>query len=500
MAGELEAFGILANALALPYTIHQQNQQMQANRQMFASMLSPTTRQLMAGGGGQQVAAAGGPPGTLSDVGPTPGFGGGGGLGNLDPETERMLNYYTGGPTFPGYEAWTQQHPTASAPLRMIGNVGHVLQMVLGGGQAPRPPLQELSAIAKLREAQMKQQAFEKLPSIFKNKEAAALAGTGLPGSMGAAMRLEQGPTAHSDYDRWKMEPGNEGKHFSDFLTMKYEATHKPGVGGALSKHDLLVAQSLGIPTDRAPTAEEAQKIVEREKQMGFQAQPNREKDMEAEAERRVQAKLLQPEDVYEWKDKQRLSHDQQIKENAANIKLAHQQLAGPDRTTFQQLKILKETGAFMRSLLDDPEVRANRGMFWGRVADRLYSIGMDQGGPDPSKRPENDYIAVQNFVQILGTSAFIKGSRNFQYIGQIQRHLGAAQDEVGLLYSKLDLIDWYADEMTLNLLDSYVPLSGIKRPERRAQPGTPGGAAPAPGAGGGGAPDPVKGALFPGM
>lgn len=136
------------------------------------------------------------------------------------------------------------------------------------------------------------------------------------------------------------------------------------------------------------------------------------------------------------YERQKRLDEDVRIDEAERKAKVRDQYKTLPTaaQVTLSSIDTVDGLANDMEKMLAEPEVQANIGVFSGRLAQRLYQLGWAQEGEDP-------YVALRAQLQIIGASPYIRSTRNFQYIQQIQEHLPKPGDQLPLIQDKIHRI-----------------------------------------------------------
>lgn len=169
--------------------------------------------------------------------------------------------------------------------------------------------------------------------------------------------------------------------------------------------------------------------------------------------------------------------------EAIAKVKEEYAKLPVAAQNTLATIDTMGDVTTEVRRLLQDPEVRGNRGLFEGRLRQALYTAGI---AASPN---EDAYLALSNFAQIMGVQPFMRGTRNYQFIQQIQQHLPKAGDQPELIEDKLNRMSFYLDHLHDNIIAAAKGRISELQPRlgpRGGPTGTPGasaeGGAPQPG------------------
>lgn len=139
-------------------------------------------------------------------------------------------------------------------------------------------------------------------------------------------------------------------------------------------------------------------------------------------------------------------------------VKEEYAALPAPAQKTLADIDTLDGLVGDMRTMLQDPTVQANMGVFSGRLAQQLYNAGIATEGEDP-------YLALRAQVEVLGTQPYMRGTRNFQYVRQIQQHLPKPGDQPALVADKLDRLSILMEKMRHAIkATSVMTRGGIRR------------------------------------
>jgi len=419
MAGEEAALNLLGGLLALPYSIPQAQQ------------------------AGQQQAAV---RDALTKSG-----------GQFTPEVTQALTQAMLQPPAP---ALGHNIPVVGQLSAGIGTVGRVIQSLAGGGApAPRPNdfLAQMQGISKLQSSQR----IKDMIQTWKNPMARALAENG---DVKGGWKLENPSVSRRDIDEWRQIPGNENKPITAFWDDRRRHTH-PGGGEGGPKE-----ATSDVKLYQENPALWRQMMQEK----GMLGTPGLEKDLEEFTDPNTS-----PERKKQIQEKMELrAKETGMKAGAtAEAKEKYAHLPPAAQKTLGQVDSVRGVINEVRKVFDDPEVKANRGLVAGRIANVLYLQGVSTS-PD-----EDAYVSWTNFLNILGAQPFAQNTRNMQWIAQIQQHLPKPQDDDRMVERKLGIIDHYLD-----LMEDGIKKAARERlypnaapPPSGASPPSSGGGAPAP-------------------
>lgn len=155
-----------------------------------------------------------------------------------------------------------------------------------------------------------------------------------------------------------------------------------------------------------------------------------------------------------------------------ADIKERHGNLPPAAQNTLASLDTVDQLATDMENMLNDPEVQANTGIFAGRLAQRLYQLGLANPGEDP-------FLALQAQVQVLGATPYMRGTRNMLWVQQIQQHLPKPGDQPQLIRDKLTQLHRLTDVLSKSTMkEALRTKSDLRRELGVEQPGEPVGGA----------------------